>query len=327
MNSRPLHSLLVCSLLVTLLSAGCAGRGQPPVYRFDSVPANTMLPMHPTAPRGLVMLDGRTGRALAWSDVIRAVEWADVTMLGERHDDAVAHAVQLAIVEDALAGTGAHGAVALEMLERNEQGYVDDYLVGRIDQATFIELTNSADWAGPGSWVKWYQPIIDAAAARGAKVIAANSPREYVRAARGGYASILLRPRSETDLFSIPRSRHEGTRYRERFFDLMSGGMGGGHGGGMTAEQLEGIFRSQLLWDATMADSIARAMERGAKRVILLAGGFHIEAEGGTVLELRARRPKTRILTITMIRAEARSLRQEDQNLADIVIYTGEGGE
>lgn len=319
----------VCALLlaVGLSLQACTNRGT--TYTF--APETTRsVPMHPTPPRGLAMFDGDTGRALNWTDVIAAVQWAEVTFLGERHNDAIGHAVQLAIVEDALADAKTPGALSLEMLERNEQRIVDRFVAGEIDQATFMTETNSTNWAGEGSWLAWYQPVIDAAIARNARIVAANAPREYVRKAREGYAAVLIVPEEESRFFSLPRSRHEGTKYRERFFELMSGGMGGGdgaHGGGMTPEMVEGIFRSQLLWDATMADSINRALDRGAERVIHLVGGFHIEYEGGTVLELRARRPKTRILTVSLVPAASRFLRPDDRGIADVVIYTGSGDE
>lgn len=308
-------------VLVLSVASSCTSRGT--TYSFAPVEAR-VVPMHPVAPRGLAMFDGRTGKALNWDDLTQAVRWAEVTFLGERHDDAIGHAVQLAIVEDVFADTRTASALSLEMLERNEQAIVNQFLAGEIDQTEFMTMTNSENWAGEGSWVRWYQPIIDAAIARDAIVVAANAPREYVRRAREGYASILIVPQEEARLFSLPRSKHEGTRYRERFFDLMSGGMGGGaHGGGMTPEMVEGIFRSQLLWDATMADSIDRTLDLGAKRVVHLIGGFHIEYEGGTVLELKARRPQTRILTVSLVPTDSRFLREEDHEMADVVIYTG----
>ena len=82
-------------------------------------------------------------------------------------------------------------------------------------------------------------------------------------------------------------------------------------------------FRSQMLWDATMADSIARARRSGAIKVIHLSGQFHTDFAGGTVQELRARMPSVKILTISMQREDGAALLSQDRERADVIIYTG----
>jgi hypothetical protein len=88
--------------------------------------------------------------------------------------------------------------------------------------------------------------------------------------------------------------------------------------------QFDAGFRSQMLWDATMAASIARARPSRTAKVVHIVGQFHSDFEGGTVLELRRRLPLARILTISMQRAEPDALREEDIGRADVIIYTGE---
>ena len=83
------------------------------------------------------------------------------------------------------------------------------------------------------------------------------------------------------------------------------------------------MYRAQLLWDATMAGSVAEALDRGATRVIHLAGAFHIDFDGGTVQYLLSRKPDLRILTVSMRPAAPATLRREDKGRANIVIYTG----
>ena len=123
----------------------------------------------------LIIMDGRTGSQLSWTTALDQLRQADIVVLGEQHDDALGHAVQLAVTEDLL-GDG-RGALALEMLERDEQVFIDDYCDGIIDAETFATLTQSTNWSGEGSWEAWYQPCIDAAIESGAAVIAANAPR------------------------------------------------------------------------------------------------------------------------------------------------------
>jgi hypothetical protein len=80
---------------------------------------------------------------------------------------------------------------------------------------------------------------------------------------------------------------------------------------------------AQLVWDATMGASIAKARRSGARKVVHIVGQFHSDFNGGTVQELRRHLPHAHVLTITMQRDEPDALREEDRDRADIVIYTG----
>ena len=276
-------------------------------------------------PRKLPMFLGTTGNVVAWDDVLRAAAWADVILIGEEHDDGVGHAVQRAVMED-VAARFPGVWLSMEMLERDDQPLVEDYFDDFIDAETFAKLTHSERWAGEGSWATWYQPIIDVAKASGGRVIAANAPRRYVRMARmQGYERLRELPGDRRKLFSLPKGPLENP-YRERFVALMiemSEESDSESPHRTSREQAIAGFRSQYLWDSTMADSIARGMRDGARKVVHLVGRFHVEREGGTVIELRERTPGARILTIVMSRDDALTLRDHDRGLADIVIYTG----
>ena len=80
---------------------------------------------------------------MQWSDLMDRVEKADVVLLGELHDHAVGHAVQLAVIDDVLEKWPS-STVAFEMLERDEQILVDDYMDGNIDADTLASLTGSS---------------------------------------------------------------------------------------------------------------------------------------------------------------------------------------
>ncbi len=289
------------------------------------------------------------GEPLNWSDVMAAVAWADVIFVGEQHDDALGHVLELAVVQDTLK-RWPHSALSMEMLERDEQHLVDDFLDDVIDQPTFAKLTGSESWAGKDSWKDWYQPMIDVAKQRHSDVVAANAPRRYVRLARtDGYNRLRKLPANRRRFFDLPLGAASDS-YRKRFAEAMTGtppttattkpdaaaatspatqpAKPAGHGDGTppTCEQLDAGLRSQRLWDATMAGSIANARADGAKKVVHIVGQFHCEFEGGTVQELRRRRPHDRILVISMQRENAldeNRMRDEDRHRADIVIYTG----
>jgi len=294
----------------------------------DPKPGWATVPTDPFAPRGLPMFDGTRGTVLTWFDVSQAIAWADVIVIGEQHDDAVAHSVQRAVVEETMARFP-RTAVALEMLERNEQADVDAYLRGEIDVDVFMERTGSRHWAGKDTWVVWYQPVIDAAKERGERVIAANAPRQFVRQARlEGYDALRALPAEQRALFALPRRTQKPATFA-RFCEVM----GAGHGDDPPPEEgLLAGFRSQSVWDATMADSIVRARDSGisqpggapsARKVIHLVGQFHSDFEGGLIEELSARDGGLRILVISVQRRESRTLDEADRGRAAIVMYSG----
>jgi len=279
------------------------------------------LPVEDTrSPRDLPAFDGHTGSPLTWSEVLERASAAEVVVLGEMHKDAMEHAVQLAFVEDFLRGPDS--ALTLEMLERDEQLLIEDYRDGILDAEGFAKATSSSTWAGESSWADWYQPIIDAAVAVEARVVAANAPRRYVRAARvDGFERLDEIPAPRSALFERPTVELEGD-YRERFHQTMIEAHAAS-GTEPSEEDLASLFRSQLVWDATMAGSIAETLEAGATRVVHLIGRFHTDFEGGTHQLLQELRPGTATLVVSLCPESSGVLADDDVGRADVVVYTG----
>ena len=281
----------------------------------------------------LTIRDGQTGDEISWATMLSRMDGADVIILGEQHNDATGHAVQLAVVEDMLDQSDGQGGVALEMLERDEQVLLDDYRDEIIDAKTFVKLSESTSWAGKGSWAAWYQPIIDAALERDAVVIAANAPRRYVRLARtGGWDKLDELDASRRVLVDRPDTPMTGA-YRDRFIELM-----GGHSNPDSdlddtsqanakleaLELAESFFRSQQVWDATMAASVSIALRQSGPPVILLVGRFHSDSEGGTPNQIKRICPSAKVVTISLEPACDDVEFNSDLPQADFVVCTEE---
>jgi uncharacterized iron-regulated protein len=252
-----------------------------------------------------------SGNSVGWSELMFQIQESDIVLLGELHDHAVGHAVQLAVVEDVM-DAHPNSVLALEMLERDEQILIDDYMEGFIDEETFERLTNSTNWGSRGGWVAWYQPIINAVKRRGGSVVGANAPRRYVRLARtDGYERIDELTESRRGYIDYPKEL-SGGRYRQRFWELgktMRGNEENDENSPIIdVSEIEPndpmlpVFRSQQAWDATMAQSIVNAKPGENRKVILLVGQFHVEYDGGIVQELRNRIPEATVLVISIQR-------------------------
>lgn len=287
-------------------------------------------------PRAVAVLRGTDGSAGSWRTLIDACADADIVIIGEMHGHDLGLAVASALWEDLLARAAAdpsrpRPALSMEFFERDTQPVLDDYLTGIIDEETFGELSRRT----AGNYPPGHRAMVEAAKAAGVPVVAANAPRRYsTLARRRGFDALAdLRPTQQA-LFALPGIPAEGP-YRDRFFGVMADMMSS-HGPGSDQPasgdgpdpaavnaMVEGFFRAQRVWDATMAESIALARKPGHAPIVHVVGQFHADFEGGTLLELRQRLPEARIVVVSMSRETAAQLPATDLGRADFVIPVG----
>ncbi|MDP7006076.1 MAG: ChaN family lipoprotein [Phycisphaerales bacterium] len=307
---------VLCSIAIAVVASGCASVPVGPTSVFDvdiDVRAETTI------------VQVNSGDIVGWDYLVEAIDGADVVLLGELHDHAVGHAVQLAVVEDVM-DRYPGSALALEMLERDEQLRVDDYMEDFIDAKTLAAITQSKNWGGDGGWEAWYQPIIDAAKLRGGRVVAANAPRRYVRLARtDGYERIEDLPKERRVFVDYPEVLSSG-RYRERFWEYASHDEDESEEVDVTTidpdDPMLPTFKSMQAWDATMAQSIVDADPTKKQKVVLLVGQFHVEYDGGVVQELRNRMPSLSVLVVSIQKTfpEPEDEWQAEPQISDIMI-------
>ncbi len=298
--------LSVSASLLVLCAAGCAAT---PAARSGAAPAAPTL----EEARAVALFDGRSGRRLAWRELLERAAAADVVVVGETHSLAPGLAFAQALYEDLL--TRSRPALSLEFFSRDHQVAVDDYLTGVIDEQAFRTVTGRTD--GNDS----HLPMVDAARRAGAAVVAANAPRRYARLARtqGFEALRALRP-SQRALFVVPEALTPGP-YEEAFRETMQAMAAQGQAGHSGGEDVvAGFYRAQNLWDATMADSVVRQLAHGP--VLHVVGRFHSDFGGGLVRRLRAQAPRgTTLLTISVLDASAPELAPKDVARADVVVH------
>lgn len=245
-------------------------------------------------------------------EFVRAASDADVVLIGELHD-AVPGQALAADVWDLVVAARPDSAIAMEFFERDEQLMLDDYLAGYIkDEAEFKRLAGRTDSNYPAG----HRRMVEAAKEHNRPVYAANAPRRYVRIARAeGYDALRKMPRDRQRLFKIPDPQPSGT-YKETFYS-----MDFGHGPlSADPENADAMFRSQSLWDATMADTVVRALKAGHGPVFLVVGAFHVMDDGGTKQLIRRARPRAKIVTFAVIRDREAAGRVSSET-ADFVLF------
>ena len=235
--------------------------------------------------------DGK-GNPVTIDQIVKAIGETDVVFLGEQHDDGVGHAVQAEIFKRTVEQYGAKRRIALslEMFERDNQIVINEYLNGQITEAHF--MSSSRPWP---NYKTDYRPLVELAKEKRLSVIAANAPRRYINmVSRNGRAALnsLTKPAKEW-IAPLPYGEPSST-YAAKFKALM--------GPSPEAQMgIDKILASQSLWDATMANSVAKYLKSNkGSLVVHLNGAFHTESRLGTVEHLLKYRRKAKVLVVTM---------------------------
>jgi len=315
---------LLCLFLCASLLSGCATSPSHP-----KPDAATAL-LGSTLARAVPIFHGTSGNSAPWSDMLSAAANADVLVIGENHGHPLGLANAAAIWADL---AGPNRALSMEFLERDVQVHVDDYLSSLTDERTFqTRAFGSAVSNPPG-----HLAMINGAKATGSPIIASNAPRRYVRIARlEGYTRLAALGAEQRRLFRIPdRLPEPGTRYRRDFDTFLRGSSDLPPDAPPAtppeppSPNDEGMFRSQSLWDWTMAESLTNALEQGHRPVLQVVGRFHSDFDGGLVMALSALRPGVRVLTVSYVNTladgppDAPRMHESDRDRADFVVYVG----
>ncbi len=259
------------------------------------------------------------GEPVALGDLVHAIGRAEVVFLGEQHDDAVAHALQLRLLE-AADTLGRPVALSLEMFERDVQPVLDEYRAGLIRERDF--LAAARPW---GNYATDYRPLVEHAVAHGLPVLAANAPGRYVnRVARLGPESLdSLSADAKATLPPLPVAPASDS-LAAAFTALMQA-MAHGHAAPDSAASdttrtdssvteasaahpahgsaptMEHLLAAQNLRDAAMGWTLAEHLRANpGVLVVHLNGSFHSEGGLGVPEHLERYRPGTRALVVTM---------------------------
>lgn len=235
---------------------------------------------------------------------------SNVIFVGENHEDPAAHKLELDIL-NSLREDGEKLGISLEFWDREAQQVTDEYMMGVVSEANFLE-----DSRPPGNCAS-YLPLLQVCKEHGLPVVAANCPRRYTRlVAREGAAALLplLETQGASSLLPSLPFTPASQEYEQMFREIMRG---------MGRESLPpGMIEAQSLWDATMAESLWKALEK-TPRLLHITGFFHMQFGLGTVERLKALDPELKILTIAIIPSENQDELVEGQlNIADMVVLT-----
>jgi uncharacterized iron-regulated protein len=216
------------------------------------------------------IIDTHTGEALTPADLPERLADRRLVFVGESHTSADFHRAQLRIIEE-LHRAGRKVLIGLEMYPYTDQDLLNEWTGGLYTEEAFLEKSHWYDrW---GYHWNYYREIFLFARKHGLPMFAINAPRDVVSAVRRrGFDQL-----TEEEAAHIPRQIDtDSIEHRQlfrAFFDEES------LHGSLPEEQLEGMFKAQCTWDATMGFNAVRALERHtdpATIMVVLIGSGHV---------------------------------------------------
>ena len=208
---------------------------------------------------------------------------ADVVLFGELHNNPVAHWLQVVVARDLAARGGL--VLGAEMIEADDQGTLDAYLRGEIDEAAFDTLARL--WPNHATD---YAPLVELAKAQGLPFVASNVPRRYARAVgRGGFEALDTVPDAQR-LWIAPLPIDFDPEL-PGYVNMLT--MMGDHGS-------PNVVMAQALKDATMAYFILQNLPEGA-RFLHFNGSFHSDFHEGIGWYLQQAVPQLKRVTIATV--------------------------
>ncbi|VAX34133.1 hypothetical protein MNBD_NITROSPIRAE03-866 [hydrothermal vent metagenome] len=202
--------------------------------------------------------------------VIHKIKDSRVIFTGEMHTAYEDHVVQYEIIRR-LYRDGGKLVIGMEMFQRPFQKYLDQYIQGGITEAEFLRKTEYFK-----RWVfdyNLYRDILQYARANRIPVIALNIRKEIIeKVSKGGIDSL-----SKDEYAEIPQDMDmTNQRYREYLRKVFS------QHDNNRKRNFENFVQSQILWDETMAHSIADTLRiYPDKQMVVLAGNGHVRHSWG----------------------------------------------
>lgn len=293
--------LTLAALLGALISAGCSS-----IPKRHAVGVE-MITTGPSDKPGVIIHTG-SDRRLSFDAFIEEISSSRAILVGEVHDRADDHLVQVQILLG-LAKGARPVHVGIEYLPWTLQAKVDEYLSGAASEEEFLR---GANWIG--NWGHPFylaRPVFLAARKWSAGIACLNAPREIVsKVAREGIKAL---SESERALIAaeIDLQDAEHRRYVRAVYDRHP------H---FSPGRYDYFYEAQCVWEDTMAEKAAGYLGARDGVMVILCGRGHI-VEGFGIPERLRKRTGGKVVTVVPLSQESTFPR----NIADYVWITGGG--
>jgi len=220
----------------------------------------------------------RTGQTVDRATLFDHLARVQVVYVGETHDNPEAHRVEYEVLQ-ALAARHPDLAVGLEMVPRDQQPLLDDWVAGRMTEKAFARRW-TALWS---TGYRAYEKVLRLCRDRRIPLLALNAPRALVHAvAKDGLDHLSEKMRGE-----LPDAIDTDDPYHRAKTKALFSGHSKTH-----TPDFDRFYPAQLLWDETMAQTGADYLKaHPGAHLLILAGGYHVEQGVGIPRRLFRRLP------------------------------------
>lgn len=204
-----------------------------------------------------------TGVELSRAQLFDLLAGARVIYVGESHDNVRHHRIQLDILQGLVERYPGHVAVGMEMFQRPAQPALNRWSRGELDDKELAAL-----WYD--NWTEdyaYYRDIMEFIRERHIPLVALNASQQTAHALSAG-GSAALSPEQRA---ALPEIDTEDPYHREQMRAVF-----GAHAQGAG---FDSFYRTMLLWDETMAQTVAEYVtspQGRDDRLVVFAGGGHV---------------------------------------------------
>ena len=249
------------------------------------------------------------GKKISFEKMISGLVDSDVVLFGEFHDNSIVHWLQL---KTAKALKQKRNLIfGMEMLETDNQTFVDSYLKGDLSEEDFTKSARL--W---NNYKTDYKPIVDYAKANQIEVIASNVPRKYASLLyKQGEEALLALPEDEKQWiaplpFPYDASLPAYVKMMEMFKDSDHANLN--------------FPKAQAIKDATMGNSIVKNFKPGFL-FLHLNGSYHSNDFEGIFWYVNKYNSNLKTKTITVLqKADINEISATEKQLADYIIIVDE---
>jgi len=233
------------------------------------------------------IIDLSEGRTVSFDALIDGLGGHDVIFVGEVHDNAEHHLLEIRILQ-ALMDRYGPITLAMEFFQRPQQPILDRYTQATISEDEFLR---EVDWERTwGFGYHLYRPLLVQARGESSRILAINAPRHVVRKiARSGLGSLSVAERRQVAKEIDLVNKEHRAMVQKAYETHVHKGL----------RNFEYFYEAQCTWEDTMAESIAQCLEETGHRVVVFSGKGHV-VYGFGIPERTARRSPASMATVVL---------------------------
>lgn len=250
------------------------------------------------------------GKKISYSKMEKAILRKKFIFFGELHNDAIAHWLQYELLISLFKQHKNDLIVGSEMFERNQQVYINHYLIGEIDEKQLQDSTKM--WS---NFKTDYFPMLEYAKENTIPWVATNTVRKYASLVyKKGRAYLDSMPENEKYLFAPTNFPVDTTlsQYDKLLKEFEHAG--------------PNFVYAQAIKDATMGESIVKSMKENSI-FYHLNGSYHSDFHQGILwyVHFYGKYAYSDMVTISIVnQPDLKKLDPEHLGKADIIICTPE---